>query len=692
MRIGTLFGAAMAAIAAVGIAVGGSLAFGEWQRGAAARQAVRLTEASASLLRLVETLTIERGNYTIRLAVPAAADEATLARLQTIQRNTDAALAAAVTALAADRTGSLVSHRAGIQALGGELEALRGPVMAAVRQPLAERAGSITARPPQAITAMLGKVTAALDAGHRHMAATAQELDGLLRIARSAWDLREAASRRIVPLSTAISSGRALTPADLEAIATAAGALEGGWRTIRDMVGIAATPRLTDAAAEVQRRFFEDADAKFRAMIAAGRTGSAYPMSQAEFTAFATPSMQELLRVRDAALAEVVDRAGEAAAQAEHWFAAISLAVFGFALMLGGLTLLLARRVVTPMVALTGTVQALARGELEVEVPHQARQDEIGQMAAALEVLRAGAQEAARLSATIAAEQAEKMARADRLQAEVRRFEAAMEQGLGAFRTAAAPLEATADGLAAAAEAGRNQAAAMSGAAGSASANVQTVAASTEELAASIADVARQVAASARVARRAAEDAASTNAAVTGLSEAAQRIGEVVGLISSIAGQTNLLALNATIEAARAGEAGKGFAVVAGEVKALAAQTAKATEQIGAQISAMQAETNRAVEAIQGIGRTIEELNGISAQVAAAAEEQAAATQEIGRAVAEAAAGTEEVTRHTASVLDGADRTGAATGELRRASDGLSQQAEALRGTVDGFLAAIRAA
>ncbi|SDB72355.1 methyl-accepting chemotaxis protein [Belnapia rosea] len=693
MRIRTLFGGAMAVIALVGVAVGGNIAIGEWQQGQAAQAAARQASSAEALLRLIERLVIERGNYVIRVTVPDAADAAIIARLKDLQRETDAALAGALAALQSSRNPALLAQAVPVEEIGMQLSALRRDVAAAIQLPRAQRSGNIQARPGQEMSAMIAKAGVAMDAAHRAVAATAPELDALLRIARSSWELRDAASRRVVPVSIAMNAGRALSQAEQDAISVATALVETSWRSVREMIAVAGSPpRLAAAEAEVQRLYFEEAAAKMRALVSAGRTGGTYPMTQAEFTAFATPSMQTLLRVRDAALEEAAVRATTTARAAEVWFLLTLAGLFGFLALLGGVTWLLARRVVAPVVALTGTVQHLAAGSYDTAVPHQGRRDEIGEMAAAVEVLRQGAMEAARLAMVVAAEQAAKAARAEQLEAALRRFEAEMAVGLEAFAAAAAPLEATADALTAAADTSRAQAAVMSGAAGGAAANVQTVAASAEELAASIAEVARQVADSARAAGRAAADAAATDAAVTSLSDAAQRIGEVVGLISSIAGQTNLLALNATIEAARAGEAGKGFAVVAGEVKALAAQTAKATEAIGPQITAMQAETSKAVEAIRGIARTVDALNGIAGQVAAAAEQQAAATQEIGRAVAEAAAGTEEVSRQTLGVLEGADRAGDATAELRQASGGLARRAAELRRTVDGFLVSVRAA
>ncbi|WP_439594902.1 methyl-accepting chemotaxis protein [Falsiroseomonas sp.] len=371
--------------------------------------------------------------------------------------------------------------------------------------------------------------------------------------------------------------------------------------------------------------------------------------------------------------------------------------------VLGGIALLLLavalgvlafvqRSVVRPITELEAAMGRIRDGDDTTAVQGADRHDEVGRMAASLLRLRDGL--AAGRKAREAQEEAAQaqVERARRIDALVRGFEAEAAEVLGAVSAAATELDATAGEMGRTAEQGASQATTVAAAAEEASANVQTVAASTEEMASSIAEVARQVAESARVANQAAEEARATDQAVSSLAAGAQKIGDVVRLIGDIASQTNLLALNATIEAARAGEAGKGFAVVASEVKTLAAQTAKATEEIGGQIGQMQAETQAAVSAIQSIARTVQSLNGIAAQVAAAAEEQAATTQEIGRSVAEAANGTQNASRNASGLADGAERTNQAANDVRAASGVLSRQAEGLRSQVDKFLAGIRAA
>jgi methyl-accepting chemotaxis protein len=225
-----------------------------------------------------------------------------------------------------------------------------------------------------------------------------------------------------------------------------------------------------------------------------------------------------------------------------------------------------------------------------------------------------------------------------------------------------------------------------------ASTNVQSVASATEELSSSISEIGRQVQESARMATDAVGQARSTNDRVSELSKAASRIGDVVELINTIAGQTNLLALNATIEAARAGEAGRGFAVVASEVKALAEQTAKATGEIGQQISGIQSATQVSVNAIRDISGTIEKLSEISSTIAAAVEEQGAATQEISRNVQQAALGTTQVSAHITDVRQGASETGSASAEVLSAAQSLSGDSNRLKLEVGKFLDSVRAA
>lgn len=373
--------------------------------------------------------------------------------------------------------------------------------------------------------------------------------------------------------------------------------------------------------------------------------------------------------------------------------------------------------IVKPIDSMTGTMGDLAEGNTGVEIPGADRVDEIGDMASAVQVFRDNMIESERLQeeqkkadaarakaqeeaaqkdkerAEAEAEQARvAKERADRLNRITTEFETVAKEALTVFSSASEQMQASARDLTATADETSAQSTAVASASEEASTNVQTVASATEELSSSVEEISRQVANSAQIAREAVEESDKANDKVKGLESAATKIGEVVELINDIASQTNLLALNATIEAARAGEAGKGFAVVATEVKSLADQTAKATDEIGTQISEIQAATGHAVDAISAIGKTIRSVDEISGTIAAAVEEQGASTKEIAANIQQVASGSQEVNGSITSVNAAAGKTGNAANEVLTAAQRLSEQADNLRGAVDEFLQDVKAA
>ena len=388
----------------------------------------------------------------------------------------------------------------------------------------------------------------------------------------------------------------------------------------------------------------------------------------------------------------------------------------------GILATFVVRGIAGPVGRLTGITEKLAAGELETEINIQESKDEIGRLVTQVKVFKdnlietrklekAQAEaEKQRLEAEHKAEEEKRLAeeraaeerRKSEEDAERKRKEDMLEladsfeSGVGgiieAVSAAATEMQSSSQAMSATAEQTNAQSTAAAAATEEASANVQTVAAAAEELSASIDEISRQVSKSSEVAQNAVDRAQSTNEKVQGLSVAAQKIGEVVELINDIASQTNLLALNATIEAARAGEAGKGFAVVATEVKSLADQTVKATDEIGGQITEIQAATSEAVDAIGSISEVISEISEISSSISAAVEEQGASTREISNNVQQAAAGTQEISSNMSGVTQAASETGSAASQVNSAAEELSTQAATLKNSVDGFLQTVRAA
>ena len=365
------------------------------------------------------------------------------------------------------------------------------------------------------------------------------------------------------------------------------------------------------------------------------------------------------------------------------WLLAFS--VLGIAIIAGSIAWLLGRSISAPLNLLGARMRALADGKFDGEIPGVGRGDEVGAMAETVQIFKDHAlrvQELEQAEAETARRAAsDRRAAMDNLAGD---FERSVNGIVRSVSTAATGMQATAQSM--------TSTASVSAASQNASNNVSTVAAAAEELSSSVAEISRQAARSSEIASKAVGDAERTNATVQVLSTGAEKIGEVVKLIHSIASQTNLLALNATIEAARAGESGRGFAVVASEVKALADQTAKATEEISGQVGTMQSSTHDAVAAINGITQTIAQMNEITVSISAAIEEQGAATREIARNIQSVAAGSNEINAHIGGVSSAAAATGSAASDVLSNARELDNQSGMLRSAVDGFLAKVRAA
>jgi methyl-accepting chemotaxis protein len=520
------------------------------------------------------------------------------------------------------------------------------------------------------------------------------ELSQLVGLRHLTAQMAENAGRERAFLAGIIGARGKLTADGIRKVSGFRGQVDLAWDTVSPVSQRADAPaKIVDAIASVEKEYFRTYGEIRDGILATGETGE-YKISGSDYFARATNAINSILQLADA-IGNTADQ--EATNEAEK--STSSLIVEGAVLLASvGLALLsfwvAFSRILRPLFALTGAMGKLANGNFEVVLPGLGRKDEIGDMAQAVETFKIKAEQKAR-------EEAEAKMRQDRIAAEQRKadmykmaddFESAVGEIVETVSSASTQLEASARTLQITAERSQDLTTAVAAASEEASANVQSVASATEEMSSSVNEISRQVHESSRVANEAVDQAQKTNNRVGELSKAAARIGDVVELISTIAGQTNLLALNATIEAARAGEAGRGFAVVASEVKALAEQTAKATGEIGQQISGIQSATQESVGAIKEIGDTIGRMSEISSTIAAAVEEQGAATQEISRNIQQAAHGTMQVSSNITDVQRGASETGSASSQVLSAAQSLSGESNRLKLEVGKFLDSVRAA
>jgi methyl-accepting chemotaxis protein len=518
-------------------------------------------------------------------------------------------------------------------------------------------------------------------------------IDQMLTIKQLAWLMRNTAGEASLLISNGLTFGNVGKDFRQNFIKLAGG-IETAWAAVQTVAaGDSLPPDLISAMAEAQTAFFDKEFVGTRdGLVNALATGERPAMKANEWSPFSVKHMTSAVVVAERALNAARTYAAAQHSEAERTLA-LQLVMLTAALALTfGAMIAVTYRIIRPLHTMRDAMLAVAAGDLAVDTGYAKRRDEIGALAGALETFKQQALDKRRIEEQERERNAGTVARQQAVERYVGDFESRVRQTLDRLNDASSEMRATSSDLSEVSGQTNSRVKVAEKASGEASMNVENVASASHELSVSIGDISRQASHAAGIASRAVTRARETDGTVQGLAKTAAGIGEVIGLINSIAAQTNLLALNATIEAARAGEAGRGFAVVASEVKSLASQTAKATDEISEQIADIQKVAGEAIEAIKGIGGIIGEVNEVATAIAAAVEEQGAATQEISRNTQYAAQGTRNVSENIAGVKTDADAAATAAENVRHASETLETQSLQLSNQVTEFLAKIRAA
>ncbi|RVU14408.1 HAMP domain-containing protein [Methylobacterium oryzihabitans] len=658
-----------------------------------AETAVSLAVLDRNLFVGLSQLRIERGYALNALGMEPGANRQRRQQSTDARAPFDTAMDAAVQALTA--LPKVAAPGAEIGSLIVDWRRLRPEVDAAYEQSLASRDKTLPKRVNDVAEKILGILRTTSDVIDAEIQTLEPGLGVLLNTRATTWLARTTSGRFGFLVNEAMAGDRALSAAHGIEVRENDAQSELAWTVVGRMIAAGDVGQaVRDAHVRGTTLYFSGPFQRIRKeAVAAASEGRKMPLDPAAWWSGLFEGQAAIVDMALAVMDDVVAQARLRADAARMTFTLYALLTGVVGLLVVSAVVIVQRRVVRGILDLAGAMAHLADGRLETTVPGAARRDEIGAMARTVEVFRDGmirarALEAETAQARLDAEEQRKIA----MRRVADEFEAAVGGIVQRVSSSSGELQATASAMTAAASATAAQSTTVAAAAEEASTNVNTVAAAAEQLGASVAEIGRQVDGSAALAQAVATEAEQTAAHVHALSTTVARIGDVVALISTIASQTNLLALNATIEAARAGEAGRGFAVVAAEVKALADQTAKATEEIGRQIGQVQGATGQAVSAIGSIDTRIREISRVAASIASSVEQQSAATREIVSNVSQAATGTSEVTHTIAGVAEAAEGTGAAASQVLASASDLSQQSDQLSAQVARFLATVRAA
>jgi methyl-accepting chemotaxis protein len=693
MRIRSFFLISLSTAAAVGLLSAVVTVVSEWRQASAATEAQQLALAIRAGLSATEHLALERGYYLADVLADGAIDANERARIDKLKGETDVAFAEMIDRLNGSGITDATAKVPELRQIVARLVELRAEGERAMALPLAQRDKNTVDTLFQRLLKLPGETDRILNPVENALSRLDSESARFISVARMSWEMRDLSSRPSALFNTALGTKKPFGADGMEKLAAATARIDQTWIRIQAAVArTGARPRLVAALDIVRTGYLDAAATLYKSLEEHARTDGVYGTDPREFRMKNSAAMQNILAVRDAAIAEALEAAdGHGAADLFALWIAVGMLVLVVAVT-AGVASLLSRRIVGPITVLTEVISRLAGGERDLVVPSRGRSDEIGRMAEAVEELRQRSIEAAAMAESVAAQRAAEAERVSRVTAITDAFDRKSAALIEAVVSGAGSVGTEANQTADIARDISSRTASVVKGSTDASGNVQTIAAATEELSISVRSIADRVRKSAEIAGRAVGEAERADTKIVSLGEASKAIEGIVKLISGVAEQTNLLALNATIEAARAGEAGRGFAVVASEVKSLATQTGKATEEIANQVQQIQATTGEAIAAIRDVGSTITEISGIAAELAGAVEQQNAATGEIAGNAQRAADGTRNVLANTATVASATEEASRTADHMASSIKDLAGRAQLLTSEIRGFLDELKVA